>query len=101
MKKLKKLSLKKEEIINLNDFEMNAAKGGTTPSSWPCVESVIVTVGAVVGVAYAGYEVGKENSYWQCPYSQQADCMSDVSKVWVWDGDIRECEIPSVVVYGV
>lgn len=30
-KKLKKLSLQKEEVINLYDYEMNSIKGGTSP----------------------------------------------------------------------
>ena len=50
-KKLKKLTLRKEEIVNLNDFEMNAAKGGTSPlttSSEICSAIVSYISGKIV-----------------------------------------------------
>lgn len=52
-KELKKLNLEKEEIINLNEYEMDAVKGGST---WACsIASVALT-----------YEIGKDSSWWNC-----------------------------------
>ncbi len=39
MKKLKKISLKKEQIVNLNQYEMNQLQGGT----WSKVSEAITT----------------------------------------------------------
>jgi len=95
---LKKLTLRKEEIVNLNDFEMNVMRGGTGLS---CATAVISAVTAVASAGYAGYELGKEESWWNCPVSQQANCMSAVSQNIVWYNGQGMCGIPEVVIYGV
>jgi natural product precursor len=54
-KKLKKLSLQKEEVINLYDHEMNSLKGGTSPltvSSEPCLSLISEVVSYLVSYAY-------------------------------------------------
>lgn len=92
-KKLKKLVLKKEEIVNLNDYQMRQIQGGST---YPCVKSIIETVASVVSIAVSVYETGKEASAWNCPESQQKDCMGDISKYVMTGG----CLIPEVDIYG-
>lgn len=67
-KKLKKLVLKKEEIVNLNDYQMRQIQGGST---YPCVKSIIETVAASISIVTSVYETGKEASAWNCPESQQ------------------------------
>ena len=94
-KKLKKLVLRKEEIVNLNDYEMNNAKGGST--AW-CGWSAF-TVGTFL-LTIAAYDFGENHSWWNCPYSEQNNCMTDVSNKLVWYEGIQYCEIPEVVVYG-
>ena len=52
MKKLKKLSLKKETVANLSDHEMNAIQGGvayTTISSKPCAYAINAAVTYTIG----------------------------------------------------
>lgn len=92
-KKLKKLVLKKEEIVNLNDFQMGQAKGGG--SSAKCVSFVLESLSAVVDASIAGYNLGKEESWWKC------GGMGDISKkiVNLPDGS-QACEIPEFEVYG-
>jgi len=101
-KKLKKLTLRKESIINLNDYEMNIMRGGTD-SALACATAVVSAVTAVVETAYQGYELGVEKSWWDCPYSQQKDCMSDASKIWSQDPQltIKICQLPEIVIYGI
>ena len=104
MKKLKKLSLKKEEIINLNDFEMNVVRGGTFDSGVGEATAIVTAVTAVVEAGIAVYDEGEKQSWWNCPPvpdSQQADCMSDVSKYFDWYTGVQACMIPEVVVYGI
>ncbi|MDR0231250.1 MAG: class I lanthipeptide [Dysgonamonadaceae bacterium] len=87
-KKLKKLTLRKEEIVNLNDYEMNVVQGGG--SSLACVT-------AVSAFSIAGYSLGKEESWWNCDHSKQANCMSAVSEKLVWTpGGIQCCEIEPI-----
>lgn len=97
-KKLKRLVLKKEEIVNLNDYQMKEIQGGT---SWPCVKSIIESVASGYSVIKSIYDGGKEFSYWNCPYSQQDNCMTDISNklVNLPDGS-RACELPEVNIYG-
>ncbi len=93
-KQIKRLKLKKEEIVNLNEFQMNQIKGGATPSIvWSVIKSVIESVAS----AYSIYTAGKEESLWNCAESAQADCMTDISKQYVASG----CLIPDVDVYGI
>lgn len=96
-KKLKKLVLKKEEIVNLNDYQMGQMKGG---SSWPCAKSVIESVSIIFSVADTIYGHGKEESWWNCPHSKQKNCMTNISDKWVHfpDGS-KACEIPEVDIY--
>lgn len=97
-KKLKKLILKKEEIVNLNDYQMGQMKGG---SSWPCAKSVIESAISFYNVIESVYDHGKDESWWNCEYSQQENCMTDISNklVNLPDGG-RACEIPEVDIYG-
>lgn len=47
-KKLKKLVLKKEEIVNLNDYQMRQIQGGST---YLCIaKSIIETVAASISI---------------------------------------------------
>lgn len=93
-KKLKKLVLKKEEIVNLNDYQMRQIQGGST--YWCVAQSIIETVASVVSIVTSVYETGKEASAWNCPESQQKDCMGDISKYVMTGGClIPEVDIPS------
>ncbi len=58
-KELKKLNLEKEEIINLNEYEMDAVKGGSTPA---CVSAVTAVITAIKET----YEFGEARSLWTC-----------------------------------
>ncbi|QTO26232.1 MULTISPECIES: class I lanthipeptide [unclassified Bacteroides] len=97
-KKIKRLVLKKEEIVNLNDYQMEEMKGG---SSWGCVASVTAVSALSYMVSTDIYNGGKDNSWWNCDYSNQANCMSDLSQkiVQLPDGS-RACEFPEINVYG-
>lgn len=72
-KKLKKLQLKTEQLISMNDDEMFNLKGGgttaITTSSYPCIyEGINITIDLTI----AGYEYGVNNSIWGCaepPYT--------------------------------
>ncbi|QIK61406.1 rSAM-modified peptide [Dysgonomonas sp. HDW5A] len=55
-KELKKIELKKDEVINLNNEEMGDLKGGST---WACATVTLVT--------YITYDNTKERSWWSCP----------------------------------
>lgn len=89
-KMLKKLVLKKEEIVNLNEYQMKQIQGGST--YWCIAKSIIETIASAVSV----YEAGKEISVWNCPESQPEDCMGDISKYFMTGGClIPEVEIPS------
>lgn len=94
-KKLKRLVLKKEEIVNLNDYQMKEIQGGST---WGCS---IASVVSAYEITKDVYSYGKDVSWWNCPYSQQENCMTDVSNklVNLPDGS-RACELPDVYVYG-
>lgn len=58
-KELKKLNLEKEEIINLNEYEMDAVKGG---SSAVCISASAAVITAVKET----YEFGEARSWWTC-----------------------------------
>jgi natural product precursor len=90
MKRLKKLSLNKELVVNLNDSDMNRLKGG---SSWYCG-----TVATLISIVQS-YGMGQEQSWWVCGGSGP-NCMSNISEKKVWDTSVAYCEIPEVVVYG-
>lgn len=88
-KKLKKLVLKKEEIVNLNDYQMRQIQGGST---YVCVaETIIGSIATII----EGYGLGKDESWWRCPESQQENCMGNISKYVMTGG----CLIPDVDVY--
>lgn len=93
-KKLKKLVLKKEEIVNLNDYQMKQIQGGST---YLCIaKSIIDSVAASISIIVSVYETAKETSVLNCPESQQEDCMGDISKYFMTGGClIPEVEIPS------
>lgn len=59
-KELKKLNLEKEEIINLNEYEMEAVKGGSTYKCY--IETAI----SAIGLTIETYKLGKEESWWRC-----------------------------------
>lgn len=93
-KKLKKLVLKKEEIVNLNEYQMKQIQGGST---YVCVaKSIAESLAASISVVVSVYETGKETSVWTCPESQQEDCMGDISKYFMTGGClIPEVDVPS------
>lgn len=102
-KKLKRLVLKKEEIINLNDFQMKKIQGGTGPltpivtSSQACIESVL----SAYGIATSIYDGGVKLSLWDCPYSQQENCMTEISnRVLNLPDGSRPCNLPDFYVDG-
>lgn len=97
-KKLKRLVLKKEEIVNLNDYQMKEIQGG---SSAACAKSILESAVSIYSAVRSIYDLGKEFSYWNCPYSQQETCMTNISNklVNLPDGS-RACEIPEVDIYG-
>ncbi len=82
MKKNKiKLSLNKETLNVLNEFELNAVQGGTTI---PCAvaassNACAATVGFVGGIAgnYI-YDFGKDGSYWGCDFGKDKIPMRSV-----------------------
>lgn len=92
-KSIKRLQLKKEEIVNLNDFQMNQIKGGASPSA---IAYSIYKVSEVVSLTYSLYDMGHEFSLWNCEKSKQENCMGDIS-VYKMSGG---CLIPEVNVYG-
>jgi len=71
---------------------MNAVKGGTA-SSGIC-ESISV-VASVVAAATAVYEVGKNESVWNCPPA------ATESREVVWYTSVGACQLPEVVVRGI
>ena len=71
MKKLKKLSLDKEKIVNLNEQGMNELKGGSTTfcSSKICSAIVSATVSFITGdgydyTKYTAESWMKDNTLW-------------------------------------
>jgi len=88
MKTLKKLTLNKEEIVNLNDFEMRNLKGGTatiTTSSEPCV--AVLTAYTQQAAEYITHAI--DNAY-----NHYTNNMGDTSRVVVYGG----CLISGVTV---
>jgi hypothetical protein len=59
-KRLKELTLKKEAIVNLNDYEMGQVEGG---SSWGCSISI-----SILSVEIT-YDITKSN-WWMCEVPQ-------------------------------
>jgi len=62
---------------------------------------LISVITAVSAFSITGYNLGKDESWWNCPQSQQQNCMSDISTQWVWEGNQQQCLLPEVVIYGV
>lgn len=85
-KKLTKLVLNKEKIVNLNDYQMNSLKGGSTLG---CIYGSVTILTAV-----ATY--GQDISLYTCEASKQENCMGDISKYI--DEDNKACLLPDVVV---
>ncbi len=85
--KLKKLVLKKEEIVNLNDMEMKNVMGGgtfTATSSNPCW-----AVGSYITGKIVDYIIDTANDYFNKPKYE-----SKTSDVVAYGG----CLLPDVVV---
>ena len=95
MKQLKKISLEKKNIVNLSDHQMRNIKGGDTTVGPIC--TVVSVATAVVASAIEGYNLGKDESWWNCEHTDQKNCMGDISKVFLNGG----CLIPGVDVYGI
>ncbi|WP_053187016.1 class I lanthipeptide [Sunxiuqinia dokdonensis] len=91
-KKLKRLELKKQRIVELNDVQQSNVVGGTSPittvtySSNLCVATISAIVGSVIGYTIGG---GDE------PPAQPSDQL-------IYTGPNGEpiCEITGVDVYG-
>lgn len=93
-KRVKKLILKKEEIVNLSEYQMKSIQGGITTSA-ACVKSFLETVSYIAAI----YSVAKGESWVNCEYSNQ-DCMTDISQRWIKSPDGGwACEIPEVDIY--
>lgn len=99
MKQLKKLSLEKKEVVNLNDFQMNNIKGGST---FACAAPIIESVASVLGIAetvMSIYTNGKNESWWNCqPSSDDAGSQMSKKIVTLPDGT-RACELDEVYCY--
>ena len=65
-KKLKKLELKKSKIIELSEIDSTQVKGGTTPSSWPCIYGSATIIGSVASA-------GQDQSWWACDPAPNTD----------------------------
>ncbi|MDR0939719.1 MAG: class I lanthipeptide [Mediterranea sp.] len=102
-KELKRLSLKKEEIVNLNDQQMQSLHGGTwggalktiKKSSRMCIEGIIEASIAV----YTWFQDG-EGEEDDAPVEVNYDDMGNISEKMVWLGKERFCELPEVFCYG-
>jgi natural product precursor len=90
-KKLKKLSLEKEEIVNLNDYEMSLAKGGFTPitSSWPCINASL----ALSALTVASYTALKDRV-------DPIDIFDsgDIVDLTAATNNQKACQLPEVVI---
>jgi hypothetical protein len=82
-KGLKKLVLKQEAIVNLNDHEMGQMEGGGTTIK--IIHDIAVYVTGIVGT-------GVDNSWWFCEPPPQP------SKVVIPAGDGESCLLDEVVV---
>ena len=107
MKQLKKLSLEKKEVVNLNDFQMNNIKGGSTAvcATVPIVESVASVV-SIVGTVISIYVDGKGESWWNCkpeptpaPAPAPAPEPALSKKIVTLPDGIRACELDEVYGY--
>jgi len=86
MKTLKKLTLNKEEIVNLNDFEMRNLKGGTSLVCG-CIETAVQSI--------QGYIGGGQLSWWNC-----TPTTLDSAERICYNGD-NMCLLPNVYVNGI
>ena len=84
-KKLTSLSLQRESIVNLNEHEMEQARGG---SSYIC--------GSLIATALSVY-TGVELSWWFCEEPEPENNF-EVSKRVLWIGDEGGCYISEIVV---
>ena len=91
-RKLKKFEVRKEEIINLNDYEMNTLKGGSTQGC-----AAVSAVTAVTALTVATYGYGQGQSWWACPPPPPPP---QPSQNWIWIGEERVCQISEVVIDG-
>jgi len=86
-KGLKKLSLDKEEIVNLNDQEKGDVIGGT---GWGC------SIATIIASVSFTYDITKDVSWWV------NDCeIKQPSQKVVNDTPHQRCEIDEVVVVGI
>jgi natural product precursor len=87
-KVLRKLTLNKEEIVNLNDFEMRNLKGGTGAicAIYESIQSVVQSL--------QGYQTGGELSLWSCEPTP-----TDSIERICYDGH-NVCLLPTVYVNG-
>lgn len=86
MKKLKKLTLKKQTIVNLNDEEMNSFKGGTGMSSNPCWAAISYVTGKIIDYTYDQYMQSKNvdvqaDGWISRDYFDGICCISDIKVV--------------------
>jgi natural product precursor len=96
-KVLRKLTLNKEEIVNLNDFEMRNLRGGTDSVAICAVTAIVSAVSAVASAVGVGYTIGKDNSNWNCDHTKEANCMGDTSKAFI----AGYCALPDAYVYSI
>jgi len=85
-KKLKKLVLKKERIVNLNDYQMNSLIGG---SSYACLYG---SVTIRTGIATYTQDVSLD----ACAPSDEPNCMTGISDYI--DYDEEACQLPEIII---
>ncbi len=86
--------MNKEEIVNLNDFEMRNVKGG---SSYPCALSIIESAILTWELSNIGYDAGVDASWWGCP--PPSPQLTD-STNGIWIDNEYTCMLPDLYVYG-
>lgn len=96
-KKMKKLILKKDEIVNLNEFQMKSIQGGT--SSWPCAGRIIKSAISAYSAAKDLYSMAKDASLLTCEAPNPGDWNASQKIVNLPDGS-QACELPEVYIYG-
>lgn len=67
MKNLKKLSLRKEELVSLNSPEMDSIKGGT---GWLCQSVAGLTYDIIKGYISSVIESTESSGYWSDWYDR-------------------------------
>ncbi len=75
-KNLKKLTFAKEELVNLNEYEMSHIKGGEESAGTTIEFYLAVASLAVASIAF-GYDVSKDWSWWYCPKGCECDKEKD------------------------